>query len=174
MRLFVGLLLCMLSFTGWSKAFDFDLLVQYEGNNSDSISSIGVASLSRVNYSDVRFGMVSYINYASVTDQWQEKQNYLGWDIGARLGYYRDLYIYAEVGVDALEVLLEDLRGDDDRSYYSDEDDDFDIDAYASVGVGVQTKSLRLELFVKARKIDGSNWESEHTQFYGGQLTIPF
>lgn len=154
-------------------ADSFSVFGNYEFNDTDVIRGIGLSAGYSHRNSAVRSEIVTSINMNEVIDQRGFDQEFYSWDIGFRLGYFRDVFFYIEAGVDVFDLALHDLRNDNDDSYYYDEGSD-GIDGYAGIGVGIQTNQLRIEGVVKARQIDASNWEAEKTAFYGLQVSVMF
>ncbi|WP_233267324.1 hypothetical protein [Paraglaciecola sp. L3A3] len=150
------------------------IFVKHELNADDKITGIGVSFLTQENhYSDFRGEAISSLNYAEVLDENDQVQNYISWDVGMRLGYYNDVFVYVEGGLDLLEMINGDINKDDDY-YFEDVENGNGIDGYAALGAGVDLKKIKIEGFVKARKIDGNYWQSKHQLFYGAQFSLLF
>jgi len=115
--------------------------------------------------------LVSSFNYAEVLDEIGLMHDFVSLDTGARLGIYGKAFIYIEAGFDTFEMFLDDARDDDDFNHYQENNR---VDGYAGLGAGIDTKHVRIETFVKARHIDGDNWNSDKQVFYGLQLSLLF
>ena len=98
----------------------------------------------------VKGELVSSFNGVEVFDDRGIKHDVLCLDTGVRLGIYGKTFIYIEAGFDTFEMLLDDAR-DDDNFYDSRENNV--IDGYAGLGAGIDTKSVRIEGFVKAARL---------------------
>ena len=67
------------------------------------------------------------------------------------------------------EIILDDPRDND--NFYDSRENNL-IDGYVGLGVGINAKNVRIEGSVKARRIDGDNWNSDKKIFYGLQLSL--
>ena len=170
--MFRVILLSIIFFSSSSNAnHPFNVFVKHEFNETDSIIGFGAtASISSPN-SLLRGELISSFNYAEVYDEVGFMHDFVSLDTGVRLGIYGNAFIYIEAGFDAFEILLDDAR-DNDNFYDSRENNE--IDGYAGIGAGINAPNLRIEGFVKARQIDGENWDSDKQIFYGIQLSLFF
>jgi hypothetical protein len=155
-----------------AKQESTSLFVKYEFNADDRIVGVGTSFLTQDYHSNVRGEAISSINHSEILDENDHYQNYISWDVGVRLGYYNNVFVYVEGGMDFLELIIDGDK-DDDNSF-EDRDTGNGIDGYAAIGAGIIVDKLRLEGFVKARKIDGDYWESKHQIFYGAQISLLF
>lgn len=149
-----------------------NIFVKHEFNDTDNITGLGISYLAQKFNSNFLGEGLTSISNVKVLDNFGEFQEYIAWDVGLRMGYYNDIFLYIEAGLDVLELTVRDLKNDDD--YFYDDEDGNGIDGYAALGGGFLTDRVRLELFIKARKIDGDYWESEHQIFYGAQFSLTF
>ena len=151
----------------------FTIFTKYEYNDSDSASGIGVSAGVPYLNTGFRTEVVSSLNAFNVVDRLGTEQEFYSWDLGFRFGYFGDIFVYVEAGLDLFELTFENLRDDDYRSNnYNDSSND--LDGYAAIGLGFQVAQLRIEGFVKARQIDGDHWEANKTAFYGVQASFVF
>jgi hypothetical protein len=150
-------LLCIsiLSFAVGAKDTS-SIFAKFEGNADDSIVGIGYSVIHQQYHSDFKGEVISSINYAEVIDEYDNMQDYFSADFGVRFGYYNKAFVYVEAGIDVLELVFKDWQDDDD--YH----------------VSLEVENIHIEVFVKARKIDGDYWQSKHQGFYGAQLSILF
>jgi hypothetical protein len=167
-------LLCIsiLSFAVGAKDTS-SIFAKFEGNADDSIVGIGYSVIHQQYHSDFKGEVISSINYAEVIDEYDNMQDYFSADFGVRFGYYNKAFVYVEAGIDVLELVFKDWQDDDDY-HVSDRDSGDGIDGYAALGAGLEVENIHIEVFVKARKIDGDYWQSKHQGFYGAQLSILF
>jgi hypothetical protein len=149
----------------------FNVFVKREFNATDSITGIGATASIGYPNSLVKGELISSFNYAEILDETGVMHDFLSLDTGVRLGVYGKAFVYIEAGFDAFELVLDDVR-DDDNFYDSRENNR--IDGYAGLGAGLNTKNIRIEGFAKARQIDGDYWDSDKQIFYGLQLSLFF
>ena len=164
------LFISMMALSAQSAANDiFTLFVKKEINDTDTISAFGFSGVLSDRYSNFKSEILTSLNVSSVLDNSGYQQEYLGMDLGVRVGYYDDVFLYIEGGLDVFESVFKD--DDEFDNYYNDRDD---LDGYAALGAGIQSGNLRVEGYVKARQIDAEYWESDKVLFYGMQFTLAF
>ena len=144
------------------------MFVKKEVNDTDTISGLGFSGILSDRYSNVKSELITSLNTATVLDREGYQQDFLGLDLGLRIGYYDDLFMYIEGGLDVFESVFKDE--DKFNNYYGDDS----LDGYAAIGAGVQSGSLRVEGYVKARQIDAEYWSADKSLFYGMQFTLAF
>ncbi|MBF7073799.1 hypothetical protein ISG33_10355 [Glaciecola sp. MH2013] len=142
--------------------------VKQESNASDSLSGVGFSGIISTPRSHVKGEVITSLNAVTVLDNDGYQQEFLGLDLGLRVGYFNDVFVYIEGGFDAFESSFKDY--DRVNDYYSEDT----VDGYASVGGGFQAGPLRIEGYVKARQINADTWQSDKALFYGIQTSIAF
>lgn len=165
----------------------FGLFVKNEINGDDHISGIGAEMWFTGKNSNFGAAILTSIGHAAVTDREKEQHDYLAWEAGLKLGYFSDIFAYAEVGFDIGELVLQDRNGDDEyRTYHGDEDNDFvatnrrryddanNIDGYVGVGAGIKFEHIQIEAFTRLRQIDGEYWKADNQAFTGAKLSVVF
>ncbi|MDT0582357.1 hypothetical protein [Brumicola blandensis] len=165
-------LLCisMMALSSQSSAKDrVTMFVKKEINDTDTISALGFSGILSDHYSNIKSEIITSLNAATVLDNSGYYQDYLGLDLGVRLGYYDDVFLYIEGGFDVFESAFKD--DDEFDNHYNDRDN---LDGYAALGWGIQSGNLRVEGYVKARQIDAEYWTANKTLFYGMQFTFAF
>lgn len=161
------------------------MFIKNESHNTDSISSLGIEIPFGRYHTSFAAYMTSAIGYADITDKTGNSNDYLTWDTGFKFGYFSDVSIYGEVGLDLFELIWDDLNDrDEDESTYYHENEDYDyfdtesqnddIDGYIGVGIGFDLKPIKIDVFTRLRQIDGNNWESKEHLYSGLQLSIVF
>lgn len=165
----------------------FGLFVKNEVNDNDYISGVG-AEMWLTNH-DSNFGVsvLTSIGKAEVTDRDNIQHDYIAWEAGLKLGYFSDVFAYAEVGFDLGELAFQDRDEDDHyHVYYGDEDNDFisanrkryddsnDIDGYVGVGAGFKFDHLQIEAFARLRQVDGEYWKADSQAYTGAKLSVVF
>ncbi|MFT5677346.1 MAG: hypothetical protein ACI808_003298 [Paraglaciecola sp.] len=147
------------------------VFVKHEFNSTDNITGVGV-SQNYASVSNMLVGQVnSSINFAEVLTEDQVLEEFLTWEIGGKMGYFSDFFIYIEAGIDVTELAFSDERDDCCRDFSND---DNNIDGYAGLGAGLDLGQFRFEVFSRVRQIDTRNWKSESHVFYGAQLSLLF
>jgi len=170
------------------KAFSDDvsprLFYSYESNGGDSIYGIGTGITFKNAETNFGYQLNTSLNNANILATDGYREDFLAWQGSVKFGYFSDVFIYGEVGIDLGELLFHDLRYDHD-GYHSDYYYDLDtnsgsyeyednIDAFFGIGAGLNSGPLRLEAFVRLREIDGKYWEARSENFSGLQISINF
>jgi hypothetical protein len=149
------------------------LFTHHELNDSDSISGVGISGIIGARHGNFKSEVVTSLNSVTVLDTDGYQNDYLGLDLGLRFGYFNDVFLYFEGGIDMFEAIFE--HEEDEPIFHSDNYYDSNtIDGYAALGAGIQAGNLRIEGFVKARHIDADYWEADKTIFYGMKLSLAF
>ena len=151
----------------------FSIFVSNEFNNTDSISSVGVSGILSAYNTDFKSEIITSLNSVNVINQFGYEEEYLGLDLGMRFGYFNDLFLYVEGGLDIFEAIFK-SNADEPLLDPFDEYGSNTLDGYASIGGGVQAGNLRIEGFVKARQINAEYWEARENVFYGVQFSVVF
>ena len=147
------------------------MFVKHEFNSTDSITGVGI-SQNYASLSNMLVGQVnSSINYAEVLTEGQVLEDFLAWEVGGKIGYFSDFFIYIEAGIDLTELAFSDERDDCCEDFSNDNNN---IDGYAGLGAGVDLGEFRIEVFSRVRQIDTRNWTSESHVFYGAQMSLLF
>ena len=161
------------------------IFIKNESHNASTISSVGIEIPFGDPHSNFGAYMNSAIGYGDILDKTGDYNHYLTWDTGFKFGYFSDISIYGEVGLDFFEFILDDLndKDEDKRNYYHENEDydyfdtesqDDDIDGYIGVGIGLDLKPFKIDLFTRLRQIDGRNWEAKEHLYTGLQLSVTF
>lgn len=190
----IFLLFCM--FSNKVKAHEqnrFSIYAINEHNLSDSIVGVGISTLHKINYTNLGISFDTSLSNADVIDINGYEQSYLAWEVGAKVGYFSQVFLYAEFGFDFGELAFQD-RDEDSNFYYDDSDvyegyyyndvsfdlrdsvDDYsnDIDAYLGVGTGINFGHFQLSAFARYRQIDGEFWKANNQTFTGVKASISF
>ncbi len=188
----IVLFLCITFFSQDSNAHQrkgVSIYVINEQNVNDSIIGFGVSTLHKVNNSDFGFVVDSSLSNAEVVDNDGYEQHYLAWELGGKVGYFSDVFLYAEFGFDFGELAFQDRDEEEYYTYASDEGyydefdidlrprrDDYsnDIDAYIGVGTGIQLGHIQLTAYARYRQIDGEYWKANNQAFTGFRAAIVF
>lgn len=165
----------------------FGFFVKNEVNGDDYIS--GVGSEIWLTNQDSNFGIsvLSSIGKAAVTDKKNIQHDYIAWEAGVKLGYFSDVFAYAEFGFDLGELAFQDRNEEENNNvYYGNEGNNFiaanrrrydeanNIDGYVGVGAGFKFEHLQIEAFTRIRQVDGEHWKAEHQTFVGAKLSVVF
>lgn len=169
-----------------NTANDYSIYLHQGANDSDYYSSVGVEVIHRKRNSYLGVSVTSSLGYARVTDTMNDQHSFIAWEGGMKVGYFADFSLYAEFGVDLLELAFFD-RDDDEYShnnkrYSSDfENDNFDhrysnnnIDGYIGIGSSLIIGQLKVTGFVRLREISGYNWRAKNHAFSGIELAVIF
>jgi hypothetical protein len=164
-------LTCMSSHAMGKDIDGLSLFVKQEVNDTDRISSVGIAQQFNFANSDLGGEAITNLTYAEVVSEAGYLEEFIGWEVGLRLGYFSKVFAYVEAGFDLGESILNDSRYDCCEDYYAQHDDP---DGYAGLGMGFNVEYLRFEVSIRARQLDSEYWRSERQIFYGAQLSISF
>jgi len=145
--------------------------VKQEVNDTDKINSIGIAQQFNFANSDLGGEATTNLSYAEVVSDAGYLEEFIGWEVGLRLGYFSTVFAYVEAGFDLGESILNDKRYDCCDDYYAQHNEP---DGYAGLGLGLKLEYLRFEVSVRARQLDSEYWRSERQIFYGAQVSIAF
>ena len=170
----IRVLSLLLLMTPLSAMAEQSIFVKYEWNEDDYIVGVGGSKVFFENNHGFQAQAVASINYNEVLTTTGQFQDFYSLDTGLRMGYFSNVFLYVEAGVDVFDLVLHDLRYDDDYHYRYRDDHRDDVDGFAGLTLGFQADHVRISGFVKARQIDADTWESEHNIFYGAQLSLVF
>jgi hypothetical protein len=172
MKKLTTLLLLLISINAFA-ADSVTLFTHHELNDSDSISGVGISGIISQGHGYFKSEVVTSFNSITVLDTNGYENNYLGLDLGVRFGYFNDIFLYVEGGLDMFELILE--HDKNESLFHSDNEYDSNtLDGYAALGAGIQAGNLRIEGFIKARHIDADYWDADKTIFYGMKLSLAF
>ena len=163
-----------ISFASSHDSPDMNVFVKSEHNSTDSITSAGVEFMAKNNYNNFGAAFTTALGSAEVTTKKNNRETFLTLDTGIKFGYFSDFFVYGEVGLDLIELVLHDSREDHDYINRYDDDDPNDIDGYVGVGFGFDSKPFRVEIYARAREIDSSYWEAQKHGYAGLQVSISF
>jgi hypothetical protein len=170
------------------KANDFIIYLHHDANDTDHYSSIGTEIIHRKLNSYLGFSVTSSLGYAEVTDTSNYQHSFISWEGGMKFGYFSDFSLYAEFGVDLLELAFND-RSDDEYDYFHNDtryntdfendnfehrDTDNEIDGYVGIGSSFMIEQIKVTGFVRFREISGQNWQAKNNTFSGIELAVVF
>jgi hypothetical protein len=166
------------------------IFISSEHQGEDRVTGFGVSALLKNSESNLGVSILSSIAPSEVIDTRGYNQHYLAWEVGAKFGYFSDVFFYAELGVDFGELALQDRDEDNRHGYYDDDGDitfsDFvdlrnrvndnsnDIDGYVGIGAGYDFGRFQIEVFTRYRQIDGEYWKADNQAFTGIRGSISF
>lgn len=188
--LLAALLIAAFITTFTASAFEsprFGFFIKNEVNDNSYISGIGAEMWLTNRESNFGVAVLTSIGYAEVTGRDNNEHNYLAWEAGLKLGYFSDVFAYAEVGFDLGELAFQDRDEDDELGiHYVNDDNNFvevnrrrydganNIDGYIGVGAGLKFDHLQIEAFTRLRQIDGEFWKADNQAFTGAKLSVVF
>ncbi|MBA6232288.1 MULTISPECIES: hypothetical protein [unclassified Colwellia] len=177
----------LFSFNSYGKkSNDFIIYLHHDANDSDYYSSIGTEVVHRTLNSYLGFSVTSSLGYAQITDKTNYQHSFISWEGGMKFGYFSDVSLYVEFGVDLLELAFND-RSDDNNWHHKNryntdfENNNFDpaysdndIDGYVGIGSSFMIERLKVTGFVRFREISGYNWQAANNTFSGIELAVVF
>ena len=196
----VTLLLLIFSLSNFASAYtdkSFSFYAINEYNLNDSITGFGASIQHNVYNSSLAFSIDTSLSNAEVVDIDGVEQSYLAWEVGAKFGYFSQVFLYAEFGFDFGEFAFQ-SRDNEGRFYHnesygdsiknrqdyynsyevniSSSVDDYsnDIDAYIGLGTGIDFGHVQFSALVRYRQIDGEFWKANNQTFTGVQASISF
>lgn len=177
-RLFIPLIVvCLVSVSSSSSANERSgrLFYSYESNGADYISSVGIGTTQKYAGSNLGFQLNTSLGYAEVLAEDGYLEEFTSWEASARFGYFSNISVFVEFGIDLAEALFEDFRYDnDDHCHYDEYCYQDDVDGFIGVGAGVKAGPIQVDGFVRAREIDSRYWEAESEVFSGIQVSLNF
>jgi len=169
-----------------NKSNDFIVFVKHETNDNDYYSSVGVEVIHRSLNSYLGFAVNSSIGYARVTDTFSVPHGFIAWEAGMKVGYFSNFSLYAEFGVDLLELTFNDRSDDDyphnhhphntefENNNFNHRDTSNNTDGYIGIGSSLMIEQIKVTAFVRLREISGYNWHTENHTFSGIELAVVF
>lgn len=151
----------------------------YEVNHHSYIT--GVGAIFYESYANNKFGsqFTSSLNTAKILTKQGDQESYFAWEASATYGYFSDIFIYGEIGLDLTELLLEDFLENNCQNC-NDERQNTNgysgIDGFVGLAAGVDLNKAKLEGFVRLRKIDSKyeRWDAGTNWFSGVKFSIDF
>lgn len=194
---YVFFTLYYVTFIEFAQAYEndhFSIFVTSEYNDTDNINGIGIAVLHKNYASNLGMSIHTSLANAEVIDEYGLYQDYLGWEIGGKVGYFSDVFLYVEAGFDAGELLLQNRNEDNNHRRYNNNTDNIledllvdivsniasvddrknGVDGYIGFGGGIDLGHTKIELFSRYRQIDGEFWKANNQIFYGLKATLSF
>lgn len=171
------------------------VFVTHEFNGDSEISSAGVAFNFKQQNSGFGGAVLMSLGRADIVTTKLNVEDYLAWELGGRIGYFSDISIYAEAGVDLGELFgrghLDEDRyhdhefydGDDYHDHYHDHDDYYDhdnrfandsLDAYVGIGGGIKLGHVQVNGQVRYRQIDSEDWKAIDDVYSGVTVSFSF
>jgi len=188
----ISVLFLLCSAFSSSAEDSFSIFISSEYHGEDQINGFGVSALLKNSESNIGVSILSSIAPSEVIDTRGFNQHYIAWEVGAKFGYFSDVFFYAELGFDFGELTLQ-SRGENDRNdygYYDDdgeldftnfieirdrvEDNSNDIDGYVGIGAGYDFGNFQIEAFTRYRQIDGEFWKADNQAFAGFRASLSF
>lgn len=173
------------------------VFVTHEVNGESNISSAGVAFNFKQHDSNFGGAISMSLGRADIVTTKLNVEDYLAWELGGKIGYFSDVSLYLEAGVDLGELfgrghLDEDSYHDHDHYYddddyyhdrYHDHDHDFghnhyhrsdSLDAYVGIGGGIKLDRISINGQVRYRQIDSEDWEALDDVYSGVTVSFSF
>jgi len=171
MNIRIVLLILLACISGFAQAAQKSAIYyEYEQANFADGRHLGFEVTTRPGNAGLGFGALSRLGSITVIDNQGFEQSYSSFEVGAKFGYLGPISIYIEGAIDAFEILsLKERDGllfDNRRSN--------NPDTYLALVVGVTIENLRLEAFVRNRRIDADFWFARDSQFSGVRMALTF
>lgn len=168
-----------------------NIFITHEQNNNSSINSVGAGMNFRDHNTHLGGAFTMALGHANIMTKTGINEKYLAWELGGKIGYFSDISLYLEAGLDLGELigrghLDEDNHHDhthitiDDDHIHTDEyhhDHRYikdSLDAYVGIGGGFDLKHLQIRGQVRYRQIDSKDWEALDTVYSGITLSFAF
>ncbi len=151
------------------------IFYNHEFNGPDTIRSLGFGNTSIDPHNHLGFGFSSSFNYANVTTKEYRTEEYFAWEASAKFGYFSQISLYAEAGIDLTELMFGDFRVNVDNTefHYGDNNSD-KVDTFFGIAAGYSMEVLKVELMTRWRNIDSEYWEAESEVFTGISFSLNF
>ena len=176
----------MVVIPAWGDSFSNNehqtFFVTIEGHGPlNQINGVGTAVTLVDDYSHFGTSLSTSFNWAEVQTTSGRMEEYFAWEGAAKIGFFSDISLYLELGIDLTELIFHDMRYDhhcchEDNGYccHNDSAEGDDIDAYAGIGAGVKIGAMHLEGFYRIREIDSFYWEAKEREFSGVVVSFQF
>ena len=189
-----ALTISTLLFSGFSVADNNtpSVFMTHELNGDSTITSVGVAITFKDPQSNFGANVSMSLGNAEIVTSKLHIEDYLAWELGAKVGYFSDVSIYLEAGIDLGELIGRDHLDDEhhdnhsyssfDSDYFHDDDhyhDDYrtstdSLDAYIGIGGGIDFGHAQLNGHVRLRQIDSEDWKALDNVYSGVTLSVSF
>lgn len=171
------------------------VFVTHELNGQSSITSVGVGMNFKDTDSNFGAGISMSLGNAEIVTSKLNVEDYLAWEVGGKIGYFSDISLYLEAGIDLGELIGRDHLDDDryhdhsfsvfdddyDEHHYHDHYDSHDhrpindsLDAYIGIGGGVNFGHVQVNGHVRVRQIDTEDWKALDDVYSGVTLSFSF
>lgn len=184
----LGLLALLISSNVFAVEDKTSVFATHEINGQSKITSIGVG-INLKNASNHFGGMVSMsLGKAEIVTSKLKVEDYLAWELGGKIGFFSDVSLYLEAGVDLGELFGRDHL-DEDRYYdhsfsLYEYDEPYDshshhtindsLDAYIGIGGGIDFGHTQINGHVRMRQIDSEHWTALDDVYSGVTLSFSF
>ncbi|WP_144392547.1 hypothetical protein [Pleionea sediminis] len=111
------------------------------------------------------------LSAAEITDYDGYVDHYTAWEGFGRIGFFSDVSLYLEAGIDIGEMLW--LDDDHHHDHYYDEHHN-DVDNFIGAGFGLSQDHFDLRVFSRYRYIDGYNLHDNQDVFTGVEFSLHF
>lgn len=185
-----------LLFSGFSVANDNApaVFVTHELNGDSRITSVGVGMTFKDSQSNFGGNVSMSLGNAEIVTSKLNVENYLAWELGGKIGYFSDVSLYLEAGIDLGELIGRDHLDEDrfhshnynlfDDDYFHDDDhyhNDYSanttsdsLDAYIGIGGGIDLGHVQLNGHVRLRQIDSDDWKALDDVYSGVSFSVSF
>ncbi|MDP2562311.1 hypothetical protein [Psychrobium sp. 1_MG-2023] len=194
MKYFAALVLLTASLNTYASDTLSSFFVTHDTNGESTISSVGSGIIFKDDYSHMGFAVNTSLGNAEVLTEDNYIEEYVAWELGLKFGYFSDISVYGEIGIDLGELIFNQHKYDDHDLVYDNDDyfnntnfnhyhneyDDRDhdhsnsLDAYIGVGAGINLGHLELTGHVRLRQIDGDHWSAAEFIYSGVQMSVSF
>ncbi|WP_462164861.1 hypothetical protein [Pseudoalteromonas xiamenensis] len=87
----------------YQNATSIGMIFKNEWHDSDTITGVGIEAMGYFNRSPFGFSVSSALGIADVSVKNQQgKESYATLDTGIKVGYFEDVFVYGEVGLDSV------------------------------------------------------------------------
>lgn len=180
-----------ISSSSYAQSDTPSIFVTHERNGDSFINSIGAGLNFKANNSNLGGQVNMSLGQAEVVTTRLDVQDYLAWELGVKVGYFSDVSLYLEAGLDLGELIdREHLREDDydthrhitidgdhvhiDEYRHSYRNIEDSLDAYMGIGGGITIDRLSIKGQVRYRQIDSDDWEALDDVYSGVTVSFSF
>ncbi|NVJ62373.1 MAG: hypothetical protein HWE27_18440 [Gammaproteobacteria bacterium] len=146
--------------------------VSKESGDMGEISSFSIYAQFTDIHSNFGYQIGTSLSDAEITDYSGFTDTYTAWEGFARVGYFSNIQLYLETGIDIGEMLV--LDDHDSHHHYYDHREHNEVDYFFGGGFGLSQDNVDIKVFSRYRFIDGDYLWDTDGWFSGVEFSLHF